>query len=72
MKKTTTDKRRVTAANSDPVRQVITRTSEGLTAVNGITIRLSCEPRKAPAVLVANDIENAWENWAATHHDSAL
>ena len=71
MKKHDVDKRRATATNSGPSRQVIPRETKGLTAVKGITFQYICEPPIVPPEVFAG-ADDEWESWAASHHDSAL
>jgi len=72
MKKHKAEKRRSTATNSAPSRQVIHPERKGLTVVNHITFKLFCEMERIPPQVPADDTDNAWENWAALHRESAF
>jgi hypothetical protein len=65
-------KRRTTATNSGPKRQVIHPEGTGLTVVNHITFQFVCEMEKATLQAPTNGADNEWEIWAAEHHSSAF
>jgi hypothetical protein len=75
MKKQKPEKKRGTATNSAPSRQVIPRERKSLTVINHITFQFVCEMGKKriqPPQMPADDIDDEWENWAAMHPKSAL
>ncbi len=67
-----TEKRRATAANSGPSRQVNHPEGKGLTVVNHITLQFVCEMEKTPTPVPTEGTDDEWEIWAAKHHSSAL
>lgn len=72
MEKHDLKKRRGTAINSAPSRQVIHPDRKSLTVVYTITFQNICEVENQSPQMLAGGIDDEWENWAASHPNSAF